>query len=557
MTGFTALAIIFATAIFPVFGDQTVFDSWEQDGSQWTTFPHPITRVAVIGAGLRGLQAAAHLLAANLSVRLFERASSPGGNWFYTEETPVREAYPSVIETNSTSEETLPKEFPVTQYYEEGEGSISLDERWREHWQPRPVWYNMRTNSPAPLTGLPGIKHSPDTPWLLSVHDLERNIRAYASLHGLNTNDKPFSPPYAPVASYSTRVEAIQKCNETSTWTLTLHRLQWMPESHRLKSDWWTEDFDAVVIATGLHTRAYVPEIKGIGNWSKATENGQYSMIHSQAFRHPGRYAGKNVLIVGASISATQLSRTLAPFANRIIASIRPNKYRDAYGFNILLAFADKTEIVPEIASFELLDPNDVGIRLGKIRLANGTIVDGIDEIILATGYRANSFLPDLCESSLFLNNRTFDNLYWTGHYIDDPTLVYSLYGDPWTHGAYVNYAFAKVWTGKARLPSRERMWRDYQSGRYRFGTPLDVLLQEGLRKKYVAWLNSESLELGGQFVEPLSLEARELLTYFVNTHYRKDWFSYENWTRFDDLPFSEWPKPGPPDRQQYKVVSW
>jgi cation diffusion facilitator CzcD-associated flavoprotein CzcO len=66
-----------------------------------------------------------------------------------------------------------------------------------------------------------------------------------------------------------------------------------MPESHRLKADWWTEDFDAVVIATGLHTRAYVPEIKGIGNWSKAMENGQYSMIHSQAFRHSERYAGK------------------------------------------------------------------------------------------------------------------------------------------------------------------------------------------------------------------------------------------------------------------------
>lgn len=44
--------------------------------------------------GPAGLQAAAGLIAENFTVRLFERAPAPGGNWFYTEETPVREPYP-------------------------------------------------------------------------------------------------------------------------------------------------------------------------------------------------------------------------------------------------------------------------------------------------------------------------------------------------------------------------------------------------------------------------------------------------------------------------------
>lgn len=93
MVIFNAHIILLAISIARVIGQQTVFSS-DDDGSQWTIFPHPITRVAVIGAGPAGLQAAAHLLNANLTVRLFERAPSPGGNWFYTEDIPTRESYP-------------------------------------------------------------------------------------------------------------------------------------------------------------------------------------------------------------------------------------------------------------------------------------------------------------------------------------------------------------------------------------------------------------------------------------------------------------------------------
>ncbi|KAF8208943.1 hypothetical protein K438DRAFT_1811469 [Mycena galopus ATCC 62051] len=549
MVGFNTLALALAIVILPALAQQTAFNSWadSDDSPPWTTFPHPISRVAVIGAGPSGLQAAAHLLAANLSVRLFERAPSPGGNWFYTEETPVREVYP---ETDSTTPESPPSEFPSTKYHEEGEGGLSLAERWTKHWRPRPVWLNMRTNTPAALTQLPGVQYAADKPWMLSVHDVERHVRAYASLHGLNVNDKPFSPPYLPITSYSTKVEAMQKCNDTSKWTLTLHRLQWLPESSRLQDDWWTEDFDAVVVASGQYTEAKVPRIKGIGNWSTAIENGQYSMYHSQSFRHPERLAGKTVLIVGASVSATQISRTIAPFAHRILASTRPNKYLDGYGLDILLNFGDKAEIIPEISSFEPLRGSDIGIKAGRIKLINGTMIEGIDEIILATGYHTNTFLPDL------VNPETLDNLHWTGHYIHDPTLAYTLNLRPWTYGRYQSYALAKVWKGKARLPSRERMWRNYESGKYRFGGPYDMMPQEGLRRLFVAWLNSESLELGGQFVDPLPLETREISDYFYNTHFKERWLSPENWTAFENLPFSEWPKPGPSDLD-YKVIAW
>ncbi|KAF8125537.1 hypothetical protein K438DRAFT_1791071 [Mycena galopus ATCC 62051] len=258
----------------------------------------------------------------------------------------------------------------------------------------------------TPRMAFPGVQYAADTPWMLSVHDVERHVRAYASLHGLNVNDKSFSPPYLPVTSYSTKVEAVQKCNDTSNWTLTLHRLQWLPESSPLQADWWTEDFDAVVDASGRYAEA---------------KNGQYSMYHSQLFRHPERLAGKTILIVGNSVSATQIFRTIASFAHLILASSRPNNYRDGYGLDILFSFGDKAGIILEILSFEPLRGSDIGIKAGRIKLINGTMIEGIDEIILATGYHTNTFLPDL------VNPETLDNLHWTGHYIHDPTLAYIL----------------------------------------------------------------------------------------------------------------------------------
>ena len=44
--------------------------------------------------GPAGLQAARSLVEHNFTVRLFERAPGPGGNWAYSDQVPVRESYP-------------------------------------------------------------------------------------------------------------------------------------------------------------------------------------------------------------------------------------------------------------------------------------------------------------------------------------------------------------------------------------------------------------------------------------------------------------------------------
>ncbi|KAJ6590457.1 FAD/NAD-P-binding domain-containing protein [Mycena vulgaris] len=505
---------------------------------EWTVFHHPIKRVAVIGAGPAGLQAAAKLVEHNFTVRLFDRAPSPGGNWFYTDETPAREPYPDKP-IDAVAE--IPGDLPATRYYAEGDEGTSLEERWKEHWQPRPVWHNLHTNSPAVITELPDVKYSADTPWVLSTHDIQRHVRAYASFHNLNANDYPTSSSAPQVTSYSTRVEKLEKLESTQTWRLTLRRLERLPETKQIKAQWWTEDFDSLVIATGPYVSPHVPDIEGILGWSKASAAGQYSLYHSQSYRRPERYQNKTILIVGASVSASEIARDIAPYARRIIASKRPHENLHPFQLRSLNRFPDVTEFVPEIAHFEPLAAYDNGIKDGVIRLANGTVLRGIDEVILATGY---------IHSSVFLPNFTSDgepeNLHWTGHYIPDPTLAYTNVR-PWTIGKYQSYAFAKVWEGTARLPSQKQMREDYDNGKYRFRGLFGTKPAEALFRQYVAWLNNESLENGGRFVEPWPLENREVFVYYSNLEWLEGYSTLGNFTDFEVLPAREW-QTGRPD---------
>ncbi|KAJ6555342.1 FAD/NAD-P-binding domain-containing protein [Mycena vulgaris] len=494
-------------------------DVFETPKPLWTTFHHPIRRVAVVGAGPAGLQAAAKLIEHNFTVRLFERAPHPGGNWFYSEETPVREPYPDKP-VGRTAE--IPAQLPATRYYNEGDDGLTLDDRWTEHWQPRPLWDSLHTNTPKVSTELPDVKYDPDTPWVVSKHAVQRHVRSYASHHCLNSNDHcPATASAPPVTAYSTRVEKVEKNAEAHTWVLTLRRLERLHESHRILAEWWTETFDAVVLATGPYTAPHVPDIDGIVDWSKAMEGEQYSVYHSQVYRHPERYAGKTVLIVGASVSASQIARDLGSFVHRIIASVRPAN--DSIGIGMrqldLSRFPNITEFVPEIAFLEPLSGHRNGIRSGKIHLINGSVLEGIDEIILATGFRGYALFPPNSTT------RRPENIHWTGHYIPDPTLAYT-FGRPWTLGRYQSYGLAKVWEGSARLPTSEQMkleeeyWREW--------------LGEAVFRRYITWLNNASLEHGGRFVEPPPIENLEMLKYYMLVYLHNNTMNLDSIGNFD-----------------------
>ncbi|KAJ7662438.1 hypothetical protein B0H17DRAFT_1144309 [Mycena rosella] len=528
MLDILGLVGLFSVVLNVLATSQTIFSSNDDGREQWTTFPHPIRRVAVIGAGPAGLQAAAHLLSSNLSVRLFERAPSPGGNWFYTEATPTREPYPSSNAGN------VPDDLPAINYYSEGDDNISLDERWREHWQPRPVWSDLVIVEPSVDMEFPGVEYPAGTNSVgINSHGsppFTTSRGTSGPLHRLDINDAPRSSSDPAITSYATRVERLEKCNL-------------LPESNRIREDFWQEDFDAVVVATGHFPIAHVPVIEGIEDWSRATLDGEWSEAISCPVLPASRALfWKTVLIVGASVTATDIARRISPFVRRLIVCARGSKpprhspflsshvsvnsIRDAYDLDILSRWPSNAELVPEIAAFQPLILHSAGISDGEIRLVNGTVLYGIDEItkqklpfkILSTWEYNSSlwtkkntkiisslspgpkskhqirkskpvleyFLSVKISSSPVVHPARFDN--FTGRVITSmiprwrtqPHAKHvTAVSSPWRHGRYQSAAFAKVWAGTARLPSPARMWEDYSTGKYGFGDVLDIFSQE------------------------------------------------------------------------------
>ena len=105
---------------------------------------------------------------------------------------------------------------------------------------------------------------------------------------GLNSNDKE----HANVTSYSTRVERIHKPHGSKKWTLTLRKMVEVPHSNReLRVDWWTEEFDAVVVGMNSECDStWVPPIPGLPEWAHAFPDRIY---HSRDYKRPGNFRGK------------------------------------------------------------------------------------------------------------------------------------------------------------------------------------------------------------------------------------------------------------------------
>jgi hypothetical protein len=86
-------------------------------------------------------------------VDIYERDSVPGGNWHYTDETPVDAPIPNApIAIGDFAPSLPPKgvELPYTEEYKEGK--VTQHYR-RVHRAPKPIWVSLKSNAPA--VGLP------------------------------------------------------------------------------------------------------------------------------------------------------------------------------------------------------------------------------------------------------------------------------------------------------------------------------------------------------------------------------------------------------------------
>lgn len=116
--------------------------------------------------------------------------------------------------------------------------------------------------------------HGPDTPF--RHHTV---IRQYVE-DLLNRNG------YQDLVEYNTTVERAVKNPKTGKWELVLRRAGKLGGYDY----WWSETFDALVVASGHFSVPYIPSIPGLKEW---IDKDPESVLHTKQYRGPERYRGK------------------------------------------------------------------------------------------------------------------------------------------------------------------------------------------------------------------------------------------------------------------------
>ncbi|KAJ7078504.1 hypothetical protein C8R44DRAFT_825339 [Mycena epipterygia] len=490
-------------------------------------FKWPIDNVAIIGAGVSGLIAHREFTGAGFArVRVFERDDVPGGNWHYTEQTPLDAPIPNVDPSIGDFVPSLPRpgtSFPVEENYSDWE------EQWREHRGPKPVWESLESNAPAPIQQITEIPWPSGTPWHLPHRLLGRYLRAFASFHGVNSNDA------SPNIAYNTRVELVQKrydeAGQERGWTLTLKRLE-RTGHNSSKATWWTEDFDAVVVATGRYNAPNIPRISGLEEWAHKFP---HSVTHSRQYRYPQPFSSETILVVGGATSGVEISREINLHARKIYQSVRPPNPNLPYeaGRLQLQRLPANVSLVPEIRRFHASN--------SSVELVNGTFLIGITRVIFATGFRYSfPFLPQFHASSsssstahpIVTDGTHLRSLHEDFLYIEEPTIGFLSMNwgmQSFTYSEYLSLALAKVWSRKAVLPGTRELWRIYEErvkDRGGYGRHLQFLGGERTAANirfFVGWLNDAAVKYGGKQIDGQSKDLPQIMTVWSQAQFGVD----------------------------------
>ncbi|WWC57516.1 uncharacterized protein I303_100048 [Kwoniella dejecticola CBS 10117] len=468
-------------------------------------FGRSIRTVAVIGSGPTGTPAARHLRDAGLTVRLFERQSQSGGIWNWRPDA----APPLSVPTPPPSVGAFTPVLRESGIYEDA------DRKERALFNPpNPCYWNLSNNVPTTTMAFKDYPYPEGTERNVSHTLLANYVHGYAERFGL---DK--------LASYNTRVEKVEKVG--GKWKLNLRKVVDEGEG-RAREEQWSEEFDAVVVATGHYNAPHIPAFPGADEWaSKWPEK----VIHSQGYRKPEAYKDKTVLVVGIGTSGNDIARDLDSHVektymvgrNRFHGPVAYQKQRRMQRFMI----PDKAEVVSEIKRF--IRPQD-GQRIeeAEIELTDGRILKGISDVIFATGYQYSfPFLPDYHldhqgersettkKHALVSDGFGVLNLWRDVFYIPDPTLTFiglSVNTSTFSFFEYQSISIARVFAGKASIPDEAQRWADYGELIKRTGEgKYSHLLNRDGERRYVQetieWLNRDATKTGAELVEGHSPE--------------------------------------------------
>ncbi|KAK7993309.1 hypothetical protein PG989_006690 [Apiospora arundinis] len=340
-----------------------------------------IKRVAVIGAGPAGaitIDALAQEKAFE-TIRVFERREAPGGCWLGDNNAapPLLSDFESLAtRTADAPLEDIPA-FAADGDVGKSEVSPVRTARPKRHrWTEPHIYPYLETNvsdlamqfNAEPIAAERSARsvalHGADTPFR-HWDVLRRYVDGLVRRHEQECS-----------VSYDTTVERVEKVG--GEWKVTLRK----EETGEEEDAWWVEWFDAVVVASGHYSVPYVPAVKGLEEMQRARPG---SVLHSKHYRGRDAYRNKNVVVVGASVSAADIAFDLAEVAastHAVIIGHTMNRYFGDGAFQ-----HPRIHQCPSIKRVTTVTRGGMPAPEVQVELIDGTVIPDVDHIIFGTGF--------------------------------------------------------------------------------------------------------------------------------------------------------------------------
>ena len=263
----------------------------------------------------------------------------------------------------------------------------------------------------------------------------------------------------------------------------------WLVRYRNLPSNETLENiYDAVVVASGHYSVAYIPAIPGIREW-----NQRYPGVisHSKFYQRPRDFSGKKVLIVGYAASGRDIAAQILTYSQSpLIISQRSSlpANQDTVSAKIFM---------PEIVEFLLSSSQEKAVRF-----SNGHVEMDIDAIIFCTGYLYSFPFLSAIHPPFIDTGERVQNLYQHIFSIDHPSLAFvglpkPIIPFPTCEGQAA--IIARVWSDRLHLPSADTM-REWERA---------VLTQQGAGKRFHDLSFPKDIEYHNALVD-WSLQAKD-----------------------------------------------
>ncbi|KUI61837.1 Thiol-specific monooxygenase [Cytospora mali] len=370
----------------------------------------PVKRVAVIGAGPSGAIAVDALAQEKHFdvIRVFERREGPGGCWIGDTTPP-----PNLTNLSALASRAADPPLPIPEHLP-AQTPASPQPRFAES----SIYPYLETNVDdvaMSFTG-GGPESIPDrrSDWSVSMHGPQTPFRHWQVLRGY--------------------ISGLWERNGGGGGGGGV-------------DEWWTERFDAVVVASGHFNVPWVPAVEGLEEFERGRPG---SVLHSKMYRGRDGFRGKRVVVVGASVSGADIAYDLA--TSKVT---KDPVHAVVIGHSFNNYFGDEAFNHPRIKKQPSISRIDPETR--TVHLIDGTSIPDVDHIIFGTGYSWSlPFLPQVP-----IRNNRVPGLYQHVVWQQDPTLLFvGAVGAGLTFKIFEWQAVyaARLLAGRGTLPSAEEM---------------------------------------------------------------------------------------------------